>query len=128
MVHAAGDELAGRVASAEGLGVNRHAPVALRVIGGVGDDGLDLPGQDAVDVMDAFSGDDQEPPTGGGWDGPLGSWPDGGVRRCPETGVLRDTPYKAWCSGRPVWCSTRVQGLDAGCKKSIGVRSKGESE
>ena len=40
-----------RVASAEGLGMNRNAPVAFRAYGGIGDDGLDLPGQDAVAVM-----------------------------------------------------------------------------
>ena len=46
-----------------------------------GDDGLELPGQDAVDVMGEFSDEDQEPMGCGGRDGPLGSWPDGGGRR-----------------------------------------------
>ncbi len=74
-------ELADRVASGGGLGVNRHAPVAFRAYGGTGDDSLDLPGQDAVDAMGEFSDEDQVSMGCGGRDGPLGgSWPDGGVR------------------------------------------------
>lgn len=66
--------MAGRVAgvaSAEGLGVNRHARAVFRAYGRVGGDDLDLPGQDAIDVMGAFIGkDDKEPMTGGRRRGP----------------------------------------------------------
>ena len=66
------------MAFAEVLGVNHHAPVALRVLGGVSED--DLVGEDAIDVMGGFRGEDNEPMNGIGCDGLLGSWPDGGVR------------------------------------------------
>ena len=69
------------MASAEVLGVNRHAPVAFRASVGVGNYDVELPDQDAADVMCEFNGEDQEPMTGAGRDGPLGSWLGGGVRR-----------------------------------------------
>ena len=109
-----------RVASAEGLGVNRHAPVVFRDSGGVGhEDELDILGQDVIDVMGVFRGEDQEAMTAGRLGGPLGSletvacaarrcrW----RRGCPDAGVAGVTPYKAWDLDRPVWWPTRVQGL-----------------
>ncbi len=60
--------------------MNHHAPVALRGSGGVGED-TELSGQDDVDVMGVFRGEDQEAMTAGRQGGRLGSWPDGGLRR-----------------------------------------------
>ena len=99
--------------------MNHHAPVVFPVSSGVGDDDLVLPGQDSIDVMSAFSGEDKELMIGGGRHGPFCSWPDGGVRlasllpaaRIPHKADAGVRPYRAWDWDRPVCWPTRVQGL-----------------
>ena len=40
----------------------------------------------------------------------------------PQHGDAGVTPYRAWHLDSWLWCHTRVQGFEAGCKKSIAVR------